>query len=285
MNGRRQYEFFLLRYVPDAVKDEFVNLGVVLYQPAQAGSGEAGFADVRFTRDWRRVRCLDPDVDVEMLEALEREIRERLAEGGKSREWLLGKMEDSFSNAIRLTPAKAVLAESPQAEMENLAQLYLERTRRAGRGFSGRQMVFGKMRDEFERHGVWQFMRKGIAVAEYTHRGDPLKIDCGYAPQKNGAGGAPPCGDGRVKLFHAISLEADINSAKVLAFSFPHLRAGIQRIEQAEAELTAIVEDDLERDDEGVGFALATLKAQDIAVMSLAQMPAIAERARLELRL
>ena len=49
--------------------------------------------------------------------------------------------------------------------------------------------------------------------------------------------------------------------------------------------MTAIVEADLERDDEGVGFALATLEAQDIAVMSLAEMPAIAERARLELRL
>jgi hypothetical protein len=285
MNERRQCEFFLLRYVPDAVKDEFVNLGVVLYEPGKAGSAQAGFADVRFTRDWRRVRCLDPDVDVEMLEALEREIRERLAEGGNSREWLLSRMEDTFSNAIRLTPAKAVLAESPQAEMDNLAQLYLERTRRGGRAFSGRQALFGRMRDEFERHGVWQFMRKGIAVAEYTHRGDPLKIDCGYAPQKNGTGGTPPRADGRVKLFHAISLEADVNSAKVLAFSFPHLRAGIQRIEQAQAELTAIVEDDLDRDDESIGFALTTLKAQDIAVASLADMPMIAERARMELRL
>ena len=285
MKGRRECEFFLLRYVPDAVKDEFVNLGVVLYEPGQAGSGRAGFADVRFTRDWRRVRCLDPDVDVEMLEALEREIRERLAEGERSREWLLGRMEDSFSNAIRLTPAKAVLAESPQAEMENLAQLYLERGRRGERRSSGRQMVFGKMRDEFERHGVWQFMRKGIAVAEYTHRGDPLRIDCGYTPLTNGRGGAGPRADGRIKLFHAISLEADVNSAKVLAFSFPHLRAGIQRIEQAQAELTAMVEDDLDRDDEAIGFALATLKAHAIAVASVAEMPAIAERARLELRL
>src|ERR1039458_2332077 len=50
-----QCEFFLLRYVPDAVKDEFVNLGVVLYEPGKAGSAQAGFADVRFTRDWRRV--------------------------------------------------------------------------------------------------------------------------------------------------------------------------------------------------------------------------------------
>ena len=44
---------------------------------------------MRFTRDWKRVRCLDPDVDVEMLEALEREIRERMLEGESSREWLL----------------------------------------------------------------------------------------------------------------------------------------------------------------------------------------------------
>jgi hypothetical protein len=285
LNERRQCEFFLLRYVPDAVKDEFVNLGVVLYEAGQAGTGQTGFADVRFTRDWRRVRCIDPDVDVEMLEALEREIRERLAEGGNSREWLLSRMEDSFSNAIRLTPTKGVLAESPQAEMENLAQLYLERARRGGRTFRGRQVLFGRMRDEFERQGVWRFMRKGIAVAEYTHRGDPLKIDCGYAPQKNGTGGTAPRADGRVKLFHAISLEADVNSAKVLAYSFPQLRAGIERIEQAQAELTAIVEDDLDRDDESIGFALATLKAQDIEVASLVDMPGIAERARVELRL
>ena len=122
-------------------------------------------------------------------------------------------------------------------------------------------------------------------MREYTHRGDPLKIDCGYVPQKNGTGGTPPRADGRVKLFHAISLEADVNSAKVLAFSFPHLRAGIQRIEQAQAELTAIVEDDLDRDDESIGFALTTLKAQEIAVASLADMPRIAEQARMELRL
>jgi hypothetical protein len=31
----------------------------------------ADFADVRFTRDWRRVRCLDPQADIEMLQALE----------------------------------------------------------------------------------------------------------------------------------------------------------------------------------------------------------------------
>jgi hypothetical protein len=52
MADRRQLEFFLLRYVPDAVKDEFVNIGVVM---VEAGAGGDGFAEVRFTRDWLRV--------------------------------------------------------------------------------------------------------------------------------------------------------------------------------------------------------------------------------------
>jgi hypothetical protein len=102
MARRLQLEFFLLRYVPDAVKDEFVNIGVVMVDP---GANERGFADVRFTRDWRRVRCLDPQADVEMLEALEREIRGQLATT-HDREALLRRLEDSFANVIQLSPVK-----------------------------------------------------------------------------------------------------------------------------------------------------------------------------------
>jgi len=127
MKERRQCEFFLLRYVPDAVKDEFVNVGVLLVE-----SG-GGYADVRFTKDWKRVRCLDPDADVEMLEGLEREIKERMLEGPGGQEWLLQRMADSFSNAIRLTPAKAVLADSPQEEIGRLAEMYLERAKKGAR--------------------------------------------------------------------------------------------------------------------------------------------------------
>ena len=55
-SDRHELGFFLLRYVPDAVKEEFVNIGVVMV----GGGTDAGYADVRFTRDWRRVLCLDP---------------------------------------------------------------------------------------------------------------------------------------------------------------------------------------------------------------------------------
>ena len=61
MAERVPCEFFLIRYVPDPVKGEFTNIGVVLREIAPAGSsaGTQGSAPrVRFTRDWARVRCI-----------------------------------------------------------------------------------------------------------------------------------------------------------------------------------------------------------------------------------
>lgn len=279
MVARRQCEFFVIRYVPDVVKDEFVNVAVVLYA-GEAGSAKA-FADVRLTRDWKRVRCLDPDADTDALEALEQMVRARLEEGEAGREWLLKRMDDSFSNTIQVTPVKAVLAESPAAELEKLAEMYLERTRRGQRMASGRQVLIGQMREAFEREGVWPFFQKNIAASEYTHRGDPLRIDCGYRP----AAAPGQQGEAVVRMFHAVSLETDVNVAKVLAFSYPRLREGIERVEKARTELTAIIEPELNRDDEGVEFALATMRGNDIRVATVADLGEIAERARRELRL
>src|ERR1700691_5481016 len=168
MSDRRQLEFFLLRYVPDAVKNEFVNIGLVM---VEAGANGGGFADVRFTRDWRRVRCLDPQADVEMLVALEREIRGQLATT-HDREVLLRRLEDSFSNVIQLSPVKGCLAEDPAREIEAMASMYLETAKVGGRReASGRQRILATMRDAFEQAGVWGLMRHQIAVAEYTHKG------------------------------------------------------------------------------------------------------------------
>ncbi len=84
-------------------------------------------------------------------------------------------------------------------------------------------------------------------------------------------------------MFHSLALETDINSAKVLAFSFPGLAEGIRRDLGASAQLTAIVEDDLDRNDESVGFALETLAQQAIIIAPLQQMPEIAATAAREL--
>lgn len=259
--------FFVLRYVPDTVKNEFVNIGLVLLPEGSA-------PEVRFTHDWTRVRCIDAQADVEVLEALENDLRDQLRGVNGDRESILRRIQDSFSNALQPSEFKACLAESPAAEADKLAKLYLERQRqRTHREMSTRQMIRQRMQQEFETFGVWQLMNKDIAAEKYTRKGDPLRIDCGYSP------------NGMVKLFHALAIETDPNSAKVLAFSFPRLAEGIRKEQSKQSELTAVIEDDLPPEDEGVTFAQDTLRQQRIRIARLAEIAAIAQTAARELRL
>jgi len=266
MAERIPCRFFVLRYAPDAVKNEFINVGLVLLPPA-------GGAQVRFTHDWSRVLCLDPEADVEMLQALESDLRNQLREMNGDNDLILRRIQDSFSNAIQPSEFQACLAVSPASEADELARLYLERPRRrqVTREPSGRAVIVARMRSEFEAAGVWSLMQEKIPVSRYTRSGDPLKIDCGYSP------------NGTVKLFHAVTLGNDVNAAKVLAFSFPQLAQGIHKAEGKQAQLTAIVEDDLPKDDELISFARATLEQNAIHIAPMNMMPQIAREAAREL--
>jgi Protein of unknown function (DUF3037) len=274
---RKHCEFQLIRYVPDPVKNEFVNIGVLLR------SAEGGQSELRFTRDWSRVRCLDPDADTQMLEALEIEVGQRLAnQPADHRRPIVGLLEDSLSNGIQITETKAYLAETFLAALEDLMRRYVDTPPRARtQRRSGRSALHAAMRTRFEEAGVWTLMRKQIAVAQYTKPGDPLRIDCGYRP------------NGVVRMFQAISLEADADDAKLLAFSAFSLIAGVKRVDKAELELTAIVEpirqteQNEEPSEERIlqyRFGVEIMEEHTIRVMTTTDLPRIAETARRELR-
>ena len=281
MNGlpqRRECQFRLLRYVPNAVRNEYVHIGVILEE-----QGAPERTEVRFTRDWRRVRCLDADADTALLEGMESELRRRLLE--KSAGGLMRVLEESLSLSVQMTEAKAYLAESLPAGVEELMKLYVEppaRERTARQ--SGRAAIHTRMRSEFEHAGVWDLMRKRIAAAEYTRPGDPLRIDAGYRP------------NGIVRMFQAVSLEpgvaSGVEAAKVLAFSAAALRAGVERVEKAELELTAIIEpaarlgatDEEPERLEMYRFGVETMEENRIRVLTTADLGRVAETARRELR-
>ncbi len=277
MNGRLECEFSLVRYVPDPVRNEFVNIGVMLREAAHPD-----VSVVRFTKDWARVRCVDPDADIAMLEAMEAEMRRRLLETGTETTPLIKTIEDSFSHQLQMTEPKACLAENVIAEMDQLMRLYVEpRRERARQALSGRQAIARSMRTQFEHARVWDLMRKRIAASAYTRPGDSLRIDCGYRP------------NGTVRMFHAVSLSGDVELAKVLAFSVPSLRAGVARVENAELELTAIVEPlrngkgEVAVDEDFVQeyrFGVETMEAQQIRVLTVNDLERVAETARKELR-
>ena len=288
MNGihpRRACEFQLLRYVPDAVRNEYVHIGVILREAAKGEPPERAseHVEVRFTRDWRRVRCLDPDADTALLEGMESELRRRLEQEPRGR--LMKILDESLSLNVQMTEPKAYLAESLPAGMEELMRLYVEppsreRTARTG----GRAAIQARMRAEFERAGVWDLLRKRIAASAYTRPGDPLRIDLGYRP------------NGLIRMFHAVSLDPGVatglETAKVLAFSASALRAGVERVEKADLELTAVIEpaarlgasgDDPERL-EMYRFGVETMEEHRIRVLTTSDMERVAETARRELR-
>lgn len=271
---RRACEFQLLRYVPDAVRNEYVHIGVIL---REAGGGEP--AQVRFTRDWRRVRCLDPEADTALLEGMESELRRRLTEEPDGK--LMRLLEESLSLNVQMTAPKAYLAESLPAGVEELLRLYVEPPRRERLPkLRGRAAIQAVMRGEFERAGVWDLLRKQIPASQYTRPGDPLRIDAGYRP------------NGAVKLFHAVSLEPGVEMAKVLAFSSAGLRAGVERVERAALELTAIIEpaakmgatDDEPERLELYRFGVETMEEHGIRVLTTSDMARVADTARRELR-
>jgi len=275
-------EFFLIRYVPDAVKGEYTNIGVLLRE-----AGREDSARVRFTRDWSRVRCMDADADIGLLEALEGEIDTRLRLGSADNKPVVAVIEDTFSNSIQMTEARACLAENMVTELELLMRLYVEPLHvKQERKRTGRAVIAGAMRTQFERAGVWALMRKRIAASMYTLPGDPMKIDCGYRP------------NGVVKMFHAVSLDGDLEAAKVLAYTAPRLRDGVVRVEGARLELTAVVEplralsveDEVkhEFEDESVEryrFGVETMESQQIRVLTMNDLARAAQTARIDLRL
>jgi Protein of unknown function (DUF3037) len=295
-NERRACEFHLLRYVPDAVRNEYVHIGVILREQGTAestGGSNPGSTEpikpapgnpepikVQFTRDWRRVRCLHPDADTALLEGMESELRMRLQADPDGN--LMRLLSESLSLSVQMTEAKAYLAESIPAGVEELMRLYVDPPpREKVPRLSGRAAIQARMRSEFERAGVWDLLRKRIAASEYTRPGDPLKIDAGYRP------------NGVIRMFHAVSLEPGVEMAKVLAFSAAGLRTGVERVEKAQLELTAVIEpaaklgataDEPERL-EMYRFGVETMEEHNIRVLTTSDMGRVAETARRELHI
>jgi hypothetical protein len=190
-------------------------------------------------------------------------------------------LSESLSLNIQMTEPKAYLAESLPAGMEELMRLYIEPPpRERVPRLRGRAAIQSAMRGEFERAGVWDLLRKQIAASQYTRAGDPLRIDVGYRP------------NGVIKMFHAVSLEPGVEMAKVLAFSAAGLRTGVERLDKAQLELTAVIEpaakvgatDEEPERLEMYRFGVETMEEHGIRVLTTSDMGRVSETARRELR-
>lgn len=267
MAENRKLEFFFLRYVPEQIKGTHIDIGLVMI-------GE-GFAEARFTRDWAQVLRLDPQADIPMLEALAKDIKEQISQL-KEPATLLHWLQNLFSNLIQVSEIKACVVAHPEKEIEIMASIYLEPGKmftemKLAKNVSVQGKLRKKMQGAFEAESVWELMFKDIPMDKYTERGNPLKLDCGY-----------PIGEA-IKFFHAFSLKRNLAMAYKLADAFPKLSREIKRRDQTTAFLTAVVDDDVHPEQDRTRYAWSLMRDSDIHVVNVSEMPAIAQKAALEL--
>ncbi len=268
MPEERAFTYRVLRYTPNLVRDEWVNVGILLHD---AGGKRLKVHLIDEAAELARVRRLHPEADEPLLRALARDFEAQLTAPGDDPGAVLAKLDETLSNVLQLSPRKGVLAEDFDAELD---RLYLEhvappryRWRAARLLENTRAFIRTRVNEVFRRAGILARLERGVGVEEFTYRGDPLRLD--YAYPRNGTRG----------FAQALPLERDPGQAKVLAFTAERIRARL-----AGAEFTAITEIMPQPENGRHQFVAALLAEQKIEMVPLARLDAWANRLRAELR-
>lgn len=258
----------ILRYVPDLLRDEWVNVGVVL---CDAARGELRSRVIGEPFELARLRRLHPEADESLLAGLASGIDSLLAAGsGNPTEWF-SKLEASLSNVLQLGPQKAVRTDEPRTELDRIydAQVRPPERRMPGmmeRGDSKAGLRI-RLREVFHRAGLWSRLEKGAPVEEFTFAGDPFRMD--YAYHKNGMRG----------FIHALPLMRDPGQAKAFRFTADSIR---QR--EPRCAFHAVTEPAPENDGARYRSLAAFLRDDGIEVLPAPQVYEFAQRLRATLQ-
>lgn len=266
---KHRCELFVLQCTPDPLKGEKVNVGLVL---RDTNENEPAVL-LRLSDRLKRLNCLEPSFDVTAFEEMLHQA-ESLLLNTLDFERRIDQFDD-WPEELIIAPKMAVLTNSLPDELARLEKQYLEPRDwdRPKSEEETRSAIVKQMRSCFEQAGVWRLMDKRLSVAEFTRRGDTLKLDCGYIDRANSS----------YRIFHAVPLVKDGNLAKALAYSWPMIRDGIAGQKQLACNMRVIVSDNLDRNDEAVAFGWETMERAGLEIEPLSSVPQFAEEARLAL--
>jgi hypothetical protein len=253
----------ILRYVPNLLRDEWVNIGVLLVDAA----GRLRVRLLQEEAEFARLRRLYPEADVRVLRALEDDFEAQAAQPAEATA-LVARLEETLSNALQLGPQKAVLTTHADAEAE-LERIFLEQVAppayRPGGAESrepNRAVIRKRAGQIFQQLQFGDRIRYGVQVEEFTAPGDPLRLDFGW---QNGTRG----------FLHSVALGRDAGQAKVLAFT-----AGAVREKIPDAEFAAITEVAPQAGNRRHEFSVSLLESSGIQVVPLSGLEEYARNLR-----
>ena len=187
--NERACAYRVLRYTPNLVRDEWVNIGVLVFDPQ---TGERRLRMIEEAEEYARVRRLHPQADESLLRALRNDLEDRFAtaselfrgngeapaERNRRTDWLklLGKWDDTLSNALQLAPQKGVYAKDLDAETERLYADHVAPQRGAARvGAPGsRGMIRSYCAQVLKSARLWERLEKGgNTLKPKRHAGKP----------------------------------------------------------------------------------------------------------------
>ena len=238
-NTERTFAYRILRYTSNLVRDEWVNIGVLLFDP---GSGERRLRLIEEPEEFRRVRRLDPHADEALLRDLRADLEDRLARAGElftnsdipgagngdaSWQKLVLKWDEILDNALQLAPQKGTAASDLDAELERLYADHVAPQHAPTRvGVPASGGVLRNYCDQvWKQAGIWERIEKNIRLAPFTFPADPARMDYGY--RRNGTRG----------FVQTLSVSRAPNDAKSLAFNVEHIRRKI-----SSSEFTAVTD-------------------------------------------
>jgi len=260
--------YYVVRYVPHAEREEFLNVGIFLYSAAEQ------FLDCLFTRDFRRIKRFHPQADLEFLRELQSHFEQQIQQHEDHLQDLLDEMQQSLSNALQLAPSRPVVAAEPQEQLQQLFERLVGNRQADYPTADTRMRIRQRLVESLRRTGVLEDKRleKRVPAAPLTHPGDPFHFDFGYRPPT--MAGRP---NGHLKLIHALSLHRDYELASVLALTMGYVRA------KQPAELTAIIEGWPERGDKTAGHSFRLLQDAAIVLRPLSEVDSFAASIHQEL--
>jgi len=264
----KECSLYLVQYVPDVVRGEFLNIGLFLFSPRE------NYLGCLFTDDFRRVKRFHAQADLEFLRELQQDFEQQIDEHSDELESYLRWMEQSFSNLVQIAPVRACLLRDPAAEIQDLFNRYVGARVEGPLPVDTRVRIKQRLRLSLVRAGVWDRLERGIPAARWTQPGDPFAFDFGYRPLE--IAGKP---NGHIKFVHSISLKRDVELAKVLVYTLDHVRRS------EPAELTAVVEGTAGRDDEAATLSQNILVEAGIAIQPVSLADEYAQSIRRELAL
>jgi hypothetical protein len=258
--------YHILRYTPNLIRDEWINIGVLLHWHEQK---RFRLGVLREEEELGRLRRLHPEADLDFIRALDAELSSRLAENRDDLSGFLAKLDATLSNVLQLGPQKAVLTENAEAEFDRLYRDHVAPPRGRARSAAEagtRSALRTRINATFRSAGVLGLLERNFRVDDYTYRGDPMRLD--YAYRKNGTRG----------FMHALALGRDPAQAKALAFTAEQMRSKI-----VATEFAALTEVEPRPENERHEFVRGLLSAQGIQLVPLTRLAEFANRLRPEL--